>query len=117
MIGYQIYVGLSDGITHKQLFDSEKYVSVLKNICKAYKVSFSFDCIKGGYIYEDGTLSVENTLHVTILDVDKRTVEEIGKDLCTFFHQECVMIIENEVERFFVNGDKAVHDEISLHRF
>ena len=116
MIGYQIYVGLNDGTTHTQLFDSEKYISILKNICKAYKVSFSFDCINGGYIYGDGTLSVENTLHVTIYDIDKGTIEEIGKDLCTFFHQECVMIIENEIERIYVKGDKAVHDEISLIR-
>ena len=113
MIGYQIYGGLSDEQTRTQLFDSEKYISVLKNICKAYKISFSYNCIDGGYIHKNGELSIEHSLHITLYDIDEATVKELARDLCTFFHQEAVLIIKNEIEMYYINGDKAVHDEIS----
>jgi hypothetical protein len=29
-------------------------------------------------------------------------VEEIGKDLCAFFHQESVMITEGEIRTYFI---------------
>lgn len=49
-----IYVGLNDRSTKKQKFETEKYVSTLKNVCVSYKVPFSFNLIEGGYIHESG---------------------------------------------------------------
>ena len=97
-----IYIGMNDSILHEQKFETEKYISVLKNICKSYKVAFSMNVIDGGYFHDDGTYVEEKTLVLTLLDVDEQTVEEIAKDLCAFFHQESVMISFSNVMIQFV---------------
>ena len=98
----QIYVGLNDSDTYQQKFETEKYVSILKKVCKGYRVAFSMSLINGGYFHDDGTYVEENSLMLTLLDVDEKTVEEIAKDLCAFFHQESVMVSTSEAEVRFV---------------
>ena len=99
----RIYVGLNDSETLEQKFDTEKYANILKNVCRSYKVAFSFSMQQGGYIHEDGRFSQENTLVLSLMDADNSVVNEIAKDLCVFFHQESVMITENAVRAYFVN--------------
>ena len=83
-----IYIGLNDAETGVQKFSIEKYVSVLKNVCRSYQVAFSVYNISGGYFHEDGRYTEENTLTLMLLGVPQETVIEIAKDLCAFFHQE-----------------------------
>lgn len=87
-----IYIGLNDAEMGLQKFDTEKYVSVLKNVCRSYQVAFSVHKINGGYFHEDGRYTEENTLALMLLDVPEKVVQEIAKDLCAFFHQESVMV-------------------------
>lgn len=108
MTEYNIYVGLSDQIKKEQLFGTEKYVSILRKVCKSYKVAFSFDIINGGYVYDNGDFIEETSLHITLLDQTKETVNEIAKDLCTFFNQESVMITHSSVETYYIHGDSKV---------
>ena len=98
----KIYVGLNDATKHEQLFEKERYVSVLKNVCRSYHTAFSYDVINGGYFHEDGTYVEENSLELTLLDVSDELVKEIAKDLCAFFHQESVMVIYSEPEVEFI---------------
>lgn len=98
----KIYVGLNDATKHEQLFEKERYVSVLKNVCRSYRTAFSFDVINGGYFHEDGTYVEENSLELTLLDVSDELVKEIAKDLCAFFHQESVMVVYSEPEVEFI---------------
>ena len=99
----KIYVGLNDSETMKQEHETEKYISILKSVCFNYHVAFSFSVVQGGYIHEDGQYTQENTLVLTLIDADSETVNEMAKDLCVFFHQESVMITENEVRAYFIN--------------
>ena len=94
----KIYVGLNDSVTLRQLFDDEKYVSVLKHVCTGYHVPFSFSMIQGGYYHENGEFSEENTLLITFIDVEDEITDEIAKDLCTFFRQESVMVTYGRAE-------------------
>ncbi len=87
-----IYVGLNDADTKVQKFDTEKYISVLRNVCHNYNVAFSFHMINGGYFHDDGRYTEENTLVLILIDVPENMVREIAKDLCAFFHQESVMV-------------------------
>ena len=50
----KIYVGLNDSVEKKQLLETEKYVSVLRNVCYGYNTPFSFGVEEGGYIHENG---------------------------------------------------------------
>ena len=93
----KIYVGLNDSLTLTQLFDNDKYIGVMKNVCSSYHVPFSFSVVQGGYYHESGKLTHENTLLITFLDVEDDVIDEIAKDLCVFFHQESVMITYGQI--------------------
>ena len=97
-----VYIGLKDSEVYEQLFETEKYISILKNVCKAYRVAFSMNRINGGYFHEDGTYVEEESLVLTLLDVDEKTIEEISKDLCAFFNQESVMVTYTDAMIQFV---------------
>ncbi len=99
----KIYVGLNDSVEKKQILETEKYISVLRNVCYAYGTPFSFAVEEGGYIHESGEYTRETTLVLTLIDVDQSIVNEIAKDLCVFFHQESVMITEDHVRSFFIS--------------
>ena len=103
MIETKIYVGLNDSVEKKQLLETEKYMSVLRNVCHAYNTPFSFGVEEGGYIHESGEYTKETTLVLTLIDADKTIVSEIAKDLCTFFHQESVLITEGIVRAYYVS--------------
>ena len=99
----KIYVGLNDSVEKRQLMETEKYISVLRNVCYAYNTPFSFGVEEGGYIHESGEYTRETTLVLTLIDTDKTIVSEIAKDLCTFFHQESVLITEGVVRAYYVS--------------
>ena len=98
----EIYVGLNNAKTHEQMFERDRYISVLKNVCKSYRTAFSFDVINGGYFHEDGTYVEETSLCLTLLETDEDTVREIARDLCVFFDQESVMVIYSDPEVEFI---------------
>ena len=99
----KIYVGLNDSVEKRQLMETEKYISVLRNVCYAYNTPFSFGVEEGGYIHESGEYTKETKLVLTLIDADKTIVNEIAKDLCTFFHQESVLITEGVVRAYYVS--------------
>lgn len=103
MVEIKIYVGLNDSVTKEQIFDTEKYISILRNVCYSYKMPFSFGLEEGGYIHENGEYTRETTLVLTLIDADRVIVNEIAKDLCVFFHQESVLITEGKVETYYVS--------------
>ena len=103
MVETKIYVGMNDSVEKKQLFETETFISIMRNVCYSYKTPFSCNLEEGGYIHEDGTYTRENTLVLTLIDVSKPIVEEIAKDLCVFFHQESVLITESPVHSYFIS--------------
>ena len=103
MIETKIYVGLNDSVTKTQIFETEKYINILRNVCFAYHTPFSFDVEEGGYIHENGEYTRETSLILSLIDTDRKTVNEIAKDLCVFFHQESVMITEDHIRTYFIS--------------
>ena len=95
---YAIYIGLRDAESREQRFDTEKYRSVLKHVCRSYHTAFSVHAVEGGYFHDDGTYVDETTLVLTVPE----TVREIARDLCAFFRQESVMVTESDAEVFFI---------------
>lgn len=97
-----IYIGLNDSETGVQMFDSEKYLSILKNACRSLHVAFSVQEIHGGYFHEDGRYTEENTLMLMLMDVPEQTAMELAKDFCVFFHQESVMVTSSPSSVVFI---------------
>ncbi len=102
MVETKIYIGLNDLATNTQLFENEKYIRILRNVCYSYKVPFSFNVQEGGYVYESGEYARETSLVLTLIDVDRAVVSDIAKDLCVFFHQESVLVAENQIQAYLV---------------
>ncbi|MDO5107068.1 MAG: hypothetical protein Q4D39_02210 [Coriobacteriaceae bacterium] len=98
----KVYVGLNDAFTLEQRFETEKYTSILKKVCYSYHVPFSFSEIEGGYFHENGDFTQERTLALSFFDIDGDTVEEIARDLCVFFRQESVLVVESDVTIRFI---------------
>ncbi len=105
MIETKICVGLNDRDTKEQKLETEKYVRILKNVCRSFKAAFSFTVEQGGYMHEDGSYTQENTLVLSFIEADNTVINEIAKDLCVFFNQESVMITEDRVRAFFVKEE------------
>ena len=99
-----IYIGLNDSETGVQKFDSEKYLSILKNACKNYKVAFSVQELNGGYFHEDGRYTEENTLMLMLIDAPEQIVEELAKDLCAFLYATYISCTVPWSELFFGNS-------------
>lgn len=97
-----IYIGLNDAETGDQRYDSSKYISILKYICRNYKIGFSFQEISGGYFHEDGRYTEENALMLRLIDVPEHTIAEIAKDICIFFNQESVMVTSSPTSVVFI---------------
>ena len=98
----KIYIGLNDSQLKQQKFETSKYISILKNVCIAYHVPFSLSMNTGSYFHENGEYTEENTLVLTLIDIDKDITAEIARDLCGFFHQESVLVTESNVNAYFV---------------
>ena len=100
----KIYVGLNDSETMKQEYSTERYIRILEQVCKNYHVAFSFSVAQGGYFHEDGRYTQETSLVLSLIDSEEKAVSEIANDLCVFFHQESVLITEDNVRAYYVNG-------------
>lgn len=100
----RIYIGLNDADTKEQKYDTEKYMSVLKNVCRNYHVAFSVDIENGGYFHDDGEYTEETSFVLVLINVDREIVREIAKDLCSFFHQESVLVTEGLIGGYFISG-------------
>jgi hypothetical protein len=97
-----ISVGLNDAVTKQQKYDTKMYVDIMKFVCQSYHVAFSYIVSDGGYFHENGDYVQEKTLVLCLLDPEKGIVDAIAKDLCTFFHQESVLITESKVRAYFI---------------
>ena len=104
MLETRIYVGLNDSETMKQEYETETYVRILKNVCMNYHTAFSFSVVQGGYFHDNGQYTQEQTLVLSLIDADRQIVNEIANDLCVFFHQESVLITEDQVKAYYING-------------
>lgn len=84
MIEKKIYIGLNDLTTYTQLFENERYIKILRNVCYSYKVPFSFSIQEGGYIYESGEYARETSLVLTLIDA-KKVLLTILQKICVLF--------------------------------
>ena len=103
MLEARIYVGLSDRDSREQHYETERYKTVLKDICKSYRTPFSVHVMEGGYFHDDGTWVDENSLLITLIGAPRQTVYNIAREVCHVFNQESVLITATKVVPFYVH--------------
>ena len=94
----KIYIGLNDSEEKEQKLETERYISILKKICQAYSVPFSFNVVEGGYLHDNGEYTEEKSIVLTFIDVKQETVDEIAKEACVLFHQESVLVTVDQIQ-------------------
>ena len=100
----RIYIGLNDGETKKQEYETGHYLDILKEVCRENRVAFSVDIEEGGYYHEDGTYTEETSLVLLLIDADPDKVQTIANEMCARFHQESVLVTEDRIDGRFVEG-------------
>ena len=100
----RIYVGLNDGETRRQEFETGHYLGILKEICRSCHVAFSVDVEEGGYYHEDGEYTEETSLVLVLIEADPDVVQKIANELCARFHQESVLVTVNQIDGRFISG-------------
>ena len=93
----KVYIGLNDSETKEQKLETDRYISILKKICQAYDVPFSFNVVEGGYMHDNGEYTEEKSIVLTFIDVKQETVDEVAKEACVLFHQESVLITVDQI--------------------
>ena len=93
----RVYIGLNDLETKDQKLETDRYVSILKKICQAHEVPFSFNVNEGGYMHDNGEFTEEKTIVLTFIDVKQETVDEVAKEACVLFHQESVLVTVDQI--------------------
>ena len=99
MIKYNIYLGLNDKDTLKQIIDTTKakkevYNILLKNNIKAYTIYL----VNGVFTNEENEITKEKTLKIEVLDIKKDDIIKSIKELKKVLNQESVLL-EEEVKK------------------
>ena len=100
----RIYVGLNDGETRKQEYETGHYLVILKEICRENHVAFSVDIEEGGYYHEDGEYTEETSLALLLIGAEADVVQKIAEELCARFHQESVLVTEDRIVGRFISA-------------
>ena len=103
----RIYIGLNDAVTRAQLYETETYLNILKDICRSCHVAFSVDVEEGGYYHEDGEYTEETSLVLILIDAERDIVQKIAQELRIRFHQESVLVTENRISGFFLEEETS----------
>ena len=98
----RVHIGLNDAERREQLYETETYLGILKDVCRSYHVAFTVDVEEGGYYHEDGEYTEEASLVLVLINAEQDIVKSIARDLRTLFHQESVLVTEHFVGGYFI---------------
>ncbi len=99
---YEIIIGLKDKNTYKQMLPTEKFIDIVKKVCKKKYIGYSMHLMEGGYIHQNGTYINEQSLNITFYYITKKQVLEIASILKEIFNQESVMVITSNINSYFI---------------
>lgn len=93
---FTLYLGLNDKDKKVQLINTIEAYKICNNILMHYTDGATIFEANGIYRHEDGTFTIEKTLRIELLFVDKKTVLNIVDDLKKAFNQESIAV-QNEL--------------------
>ena len=98
---YEIFVGLKDKDSYKEVFDAETFKNILTEICLEKEIGFSLLTQTGGYSHNKG-YTTETSLRVIIIGIDEEEVQTIGERLKTLINTDTILITKTEIEYCFL---------------
>lgn len=93
-----LYLGLNDKDKKIQLINTIEAYKICNNILMHYTNGATIFEASGIYKHDNGEFTIEKTLRIELLFVDKKTVVSIVNDLKKAFNQESVAIQEQKID-------------------
>ena len=99
---YEIIIGLKDKDTYHQMLPTSKFVEIVTSVCKKNNIGFSMHVMDGGYIHNNGTYILENSLNISLVYITKRQALKIASILKELFNQETVIVLEQKTDSYII---------------
>lgn len=101
MKNYKLAIGLNDKNTLKQEISTEKAISIIKNKMESLQKGFSLKTQIGGYLMESGQYVYENSIELSIFEIEKLEIFKICDYFKQVFNQESILIVEIKEQALF----------------
>ena len=103
MYKYNVYVGMFDKDTKKQVLSNTEFLNTVRKIMREHKnTDFTIYKCKGHYQHIDGKTVCEPSLNIEIIDTNNWTnelyINSIKRELCKELNQESVLITKQEIQ-------------------
>lgn len=94
---FTLYVGLNDKDTKMQKISTVDAYKMVENVVVKKTNGYTISEAKGYYRHEDGTITIENTLRIEMLFVNRELVKEFANTLKLMLNQESIAVEEATV--------------------
>ena len=95
---YTLYLGLNDKDTKKQEIATLEAYKITTNLLTSYTDGATIFEANGIYKHNDGNITIEKTLKIELLFVEKTTVLKIIDELKRIFNQEAIVLQEDLIQ-------------------
>ena len=95
---YTLYLGLNDKDTKKQEIATIEAYKITTNLLTSYTDGATIFEANGIYKHNDGNITIEKTLKIYLLFVEKTTVLKIIDELKRIFNQEAIVLQEDLIQ-------------------
>lgn len=85
------YIGLNDKDSKKQEITTIDAYKIAVNIVLKYCGGATISEADGIYTHDDGTIVIEKTLKIELIDIDDVSINGIVSELKTVFNQESIL--------------------------
>lgn len=94
---FTLYVGLNDKDTKTQKINTLEAYKMVENVITKKTDGYTISEAKGYYRHEDGTVTIENTLRIEMLFVNRELVKEFVNTLKVMLNQEAIAVEETNI--------------------
>ena len=94
---FTMYLGLNDKDTKTQKIGTLEAYKVAMNILTRYTDGGTIFEADGFYKHDDGTITIEKTLRIELLFIERTTALKIADELKIVFNQESIALQEDNI--------------------
>ena len=95
---FTLYVGLNDKDTKTQNISTLDAYKMVENVVIQKTDGYTKGEAKGYYRHQDGTVTIENTLRIEMLFVNRELVKEFADTLKLMLNQESIAVEETTIK-------------------
>lgn len=98
---YDIYIGLTDLKTNKEILSPEAFANELHTYCTRKKVSFSMVKQLGGCFHSQGYVT-ETSLRITVIGISEYELINLCSSIKRIANTDLVMVTKEETNCYYV---------------